>query len=102
MLRMKFALGCFLTLGAGICRAYMAQIRSMLQLVCSAPDDTHLPAVGAVADTISEDVIQAGNGFGAGFAASGTPVDLASLGLPTCHRQQSRWRWRGNLIVVHV
>ena len=40
--------------------------------------------------------------FGAGFAASGTPVALASLGLPTCHRQQSRWRRRGNLMVVHV
>jgi hypothetical protein len=40
--------------------------------------------------------------FGAGFAARGTPVALASLGLPTCHRQQSRWRRRGNLMVVHV
>ena len=40
--------------------------------------------------------------FGAGFAASGTPVALASLGLPTSHRQQSRWRRRGNLMVVHV
>jgi hypothetical protein len=40
--------------------------------------------------------------FGAGIAASGTPVALASLGLPTRHWQQCRWRRRGNLMVVHV
>ena len=40
--------------------------------------------------------------FGAGFTASDTPVALASLGLPTRHRQQNRWWRRGNLMVVHV
>ena len=40
--------------------------------------------------------------FGAGFAASGTPVALASLGLPTRHRRQCRWRRRGDLMGVHA
>src|SRR4029434_730496 len=39
--------------------------------------------------------------FGADSAASGATVALASLGLPTHHRWQNRWRRRGNLMAVH-
>src|SRR5450631_1309672 len=46
--------------------------------------------------------IGAGVRGGAGFAVSGTPVALATLGLPPSHRRQSRWGRSGTHMIVHV
>jgi hypothetical protein len=45
--------------------------------------------------------VRAGLRMGAGFAVSGTPVALATLGLPASHRRQSRWGRHGNRMVIH-
>src|SRR5271167_306109 len=88
-------------------QAFAAQQRSdatgAFRLVGFGQDALFVLGGEAAALGLGDDLgVGVGAGFGAVFAASGTPVALASLGLPTCHRQQSRWRRRGNLMVVHV
>jgi hypothetical protein len=52
---------------------------------------------------LSDDLgVGAGRGGGAGFAVGGTPVTLATLGLPPSHRRQNRWRGGGAKMIVHV